>query len=525
MNLLVTRCVEFEDLDNNKELGLLNEFSPRNIQEYDKIRKFRQFCRVVDGSPWSAYYGSSGWKAKRRAALIFVLWSFCLAVYRAHHDQILAPLRNITASLDWALDRIQVLNGLAFKFSNAHETKDTVFKVEGETFKLSTLQSCVDWLKDTARLIKKRDGYLIPAQNDGEFEDYERSNFRYGLLYLDLKLFDTFYKHVESLVGDIIDSVVMPKIKPDIEFRIPREIKPNKRQTAIKRMKQEAARERRLEARIDKAETDEEIIEIIERAKSRKTKAKPPKPRYKWVICTDTPKYKRSLWKKNIPYLKKYAQNLSDLKLSMGQYEELSDFQKGNVQKEWLSRRRCGFFNLGEYKRELLFTQFLLVSTVSPTVPHAVYHLEGRDWLMGRIYGNKGIDDIKREYVALLKIDGEFAVSIDIKSSYVQTYVLAKTKEDPRQDFYEYKGLNKLEMNRKDMKLYTLIRLNAESEGSAIKAYNRSRRRGARTLSKKVLEDLTAIMEAERSQRSWKRSDRTLVSCTASRRCSRKSNE
>ena|GEM_PF-3068909 len=498
VNLLVTRCVEFDDLDNNKGLGLLNEFAPRNIEEYEKIGKFRQFCRAVDASPWSDYYGSSGWKAKRRAALIFVLWSFCLAVHRAHHDRILAPLRNVTINDDWALDRIQVLNGLAFKFSNAHETKDTVFKVKGEAFKLSTLQSCIGWLTDTAKLIKERDGYLILAQNDDEFEDYERSSFRHRLLYLDLKLFDPFYKQVESLVGDVIDSVVMPKIKPDIEFRVPREIKPNKKQVAIQKMKQESARQRRLDEKVDNAKTDEEIEEIYRRAKTRKRKAKPRKPKYKWVVSEDTPKYKRSLWKKNISYLKKYTQNLSDIELSMGRYEELSDFQKGNVRKEWLSRRRYGFFDLHEYNRELLFTHFLLANTVSPTVPHAVYHLEGGNWLMGRIYGNKDIDGIKREFAPLLKIDGEFAVSIDIKSSYVQTYVLAKTKEDPRQDFYEYRGLSNVEMTRKDMKLYTLIRLNAESETSAIKAYNRGRRRGAKTLSKARLGELTAIMEAER---------------------------
>lgn len=74
----------------------------------------------------------------------------------------------------------------------------------------------------------------------------------------------------------------------------------------------------------------------------------------------------------------------------------------------------------------------------------------------------------------------------------------AKTKEDPKQDFYVYEGLPESEMNRDDMKLYTLIRLNAESELSAIKAYNQSRRKGAQTLSKERLRTITAIMEKER---------------------------
>ena len=74
----------------------------------------------------------------------------------------------------------------------------------------------------------------------------------------------------------------------------------------------------------------------------------------------------------------------------------------------------------------------------------------------------------------------------------------AKTKEDPKQDFYVYEGLTESEMNRDDMKLYTLIRLNAESELSTIKAYNQSRRRGAQTLSKERLKRITAIMEKER---------------------------
>ena len=470
MNLLVTRGADFFDLDGFTEFGLLNEFMPRNIEAYAKNRKFCRFSQAVDECCLSAYYRKKGGRKTQRAALILVLWSFCLAFHRARNDKILAPLRNRTTFDNWTLDRVQVLNGMAFNFSTAHKTTDIVFKVEDTTFSRWSVQSCIEWLIDTAHLVKRRKGRRIRTDNQG-FKDYEDSDFNRGLVYLDLKLFnDLFYKHVEQLVGDIIGSVTAPKIKPDIEFRHQIEVK----------------------------ESPQKIDEIIQKAKTKGTKIKLPKPRFKWVVCEDTPKYKRSLWKKNISYLKRYAQNLGDLTLSMGQYADLSEYQKGNVRNEWKNRKGQKVFDSHVYNSELLRSWFLISSTVSPTVPHAVYHKEGDSWLMGRIYGNKGIDGIKRECTPLLKINGEFAVSIDIKSSYVQTYVLAKTKEDPKQDFYVYEELPESEMNRDDMKLYTLIRLNAESELSTIKAYNQSRRRGAQTLSKEKLRKITAIMEKER---------------------------
>ena len=501
MNLLVTRLFEFPKplLDCDK-LVVMNEFKPRNIEEYAKNRKFRLFLEAVDASPWSVYYKTKrGIRKKQRAALAFVLWSICLAVYRGKHGKILAPLRNLNDSNRSFWDYFQILRGVAFIFSSSHKTKGVTFKVENVTFKTPALQSCIKWLVETTALVKWEKGYnMIDKEENGG--RYEKINYKHGFVYFNLSLFqEKFYDQVEALVGELIDSVSTPPIKPNIEFRHRVEVKPSKKTLNARERKLKADRERRLEEKIDNAASDEEIEEIIRKADSRKRKPRPPKPKYQWVECEDVPKYKRSLWKKNYPYLKMYTQNLDKITLSMGRYENLSDSQKDNVKKEWLDQKNeKQEFNKREYNRELLFLYFLLSETVSPTVPHAVYHLEGRNWLMGRIYGNKGIDGIKREFTPLIKINGEFATSIDIKSSYVQTYVLAKTKENPRQDFYEYEKLKDVHMNRKDMKLFTLIRLNAETEGSAIKAYNTNRRRGANTLNKKKLGELSDLIKKQR---------------------------
>ena len=74
-------------------------------------------------------------------------------------------------------------------------------------------------------------------------------------------------------------------------------------------------------------------------------------------------------------------------------------------------------------------------------IPYRVYHLDD-DLKWGRVYGNH-IDCLPNMFKPLLKINGDNAIPIDIKSSVIQFYTLNHHKEiENRQDFYKYDGLD-----------------------------------------------------------------------------------
>jgi hypothetical protein len=76
-------------------------------------------------------------------------------------------------------------------------------------------------------------------------------------------------------------------------------------------------------------------------------------------------------------------------------------------------------------------------------------------------------------YKPLLKIDNDYSLSIDIKSSLIQFYILTECNDvDNRQDFYRYNDLEALSLKRDDVKLISQCFLYNENELSAWRAYN-----------------------------------------------------
>ena len=90
----------------------------------------------------------------------------------------------------------------------------------------------------------------------------------------------------------------------------------------------------------------------------------------------------------------------------------------------------------------------------------------------GRVYGNK-IDNLPKMYKdSILKINDEYTVSVDVKSSILQFYILTQHQDiDNIQDFYSYNSLQNV-IDREHIKLYNQCLNYNSSIINAFRAYN-----------------------------------------------------
>ena len=205
---------------------------------------------------------------------------------------------------------------------------------------------------------------------------------------------------------------------------------------------------------------------------------------------------------------KKYLQRLYDMyssmKVSLNTYKNASrDIQERiddlvNEQRYKKERSNPDYVYQLDYNSEVKkWNKYLL----SPKKPKRIYHYDNDSFLSwGRIYGNF-IDNIPNIYKPLLLINDEESVSIDIKSTILQLYVLNYHKDVPnKQDFYEYEGLKGI-LNREDVKLLSQCLNYNESLGKALVSYNHSclaNYEGSKMLKKNLFEDVICIMKDER---------------------------
>ena len=109
----------------------------------------------------------------------------------------------------------------------------------------------------------------------------------------------------------------------------------------------------------------------------------------------------------------------------------------------------------------------------SPKKPKRIYHFDNDSLSWGRVYGNF-IDNVPNLYKPLLLINGEQTISIDIKSTLLQLYVLNYHKDVPnKQDFYEYEGLKGI-IDRDHIKLLSQCLNYNETLSKALVSYNNS---------------------------------------------------
>lgn len=180
------------------------------------------------------------------------------------------------------------------------------------------------------------------------------------------------------------------------------------------------------------------------------------------------------LFKDDIQYINNLRNMYSKMNVTLDMYNA-NDIQK-DILDDYLNQKRYNF----EMKDESNVFHFDVESEIrlwnkrlSKTYnPYRLYHDDGK-FCWGRVYGNGGIDNLSKMYKdSILKINDEYTVSVDVKSSILQFYILTQHQDiDNIQDFYSYNSLQKI-IDREHMKLFIQCLNYNSSILDAFRAYN-----------------------------------------------------
>ena len=441
---------------------VLNQISQSNISAYENSEYFSEFVNYLERSKWVAFC-KEGQRNLRRAALTLVLWSFCLAIHRdmKSKDPAIPRLSRDRFSSEY----MARVHDLVFTFSMGNHPsyeEDIDFCVQGVQFKRGIIKTCLKWLQAEGALYWTM-GYNVRTSEDPLFQ--------IGYWAMNLSVLMPFYENVSSVIDRIVESVNVPRTnkflsKPKVSLR-----------------------------ELSVTETNDKNGE--------------KKVRQNWVEIDreETKNFQDLQPVKTIePYLKRYAENLKNINVSLGCYEDLSPDVRQSVREEWQAKaeefkrkqreknrsgktsgkgsqeERCkrmyeeslythGYFTSEKYNQGLRNLEQKFKRS-SFRAPHAVFHHVGKLWLVGRIYNNLGVDGVKREFTPCLRINGEYVSQIDIVSSNIQFYVIKKGVTDPHQDFYVYPILGDYGFSRDRVKSLIVSLLNTD-EISAIRSYNK----------------------------------------------------
>lgn len=179
------------------------------------------------------------------------------------------------------------------------------------------------------------------------------------------------------------------------------------------------------------------------------------------------------LLKEDIEYINKLRSMYSEMNVSL-------DLQNSNnvqnqIFEDYLNQKRYEYENKDEsnvFQYDVYTEIELLNKRLSkPVYPYRLYHDDG-NFCWGRVYGN-GIDSLPKMYKdSILKINGDYTVSIDVKSSILQFYILTYHEDiDNKQDFYSYDSLQNV-IDREHRKLYSQCLNYNSSIINAFRAYN-----------------------------------------------------
>ena len=173
-----------------------------------------------------------------------------------------------------------------------------------------------------------------------------------------------------------------------------------------------------------------------------------------------------------------YINNLRDMYKKMNvtlDIDNANDIQK-DILYDYVNQKRYNF----EMKDESNVYQYDVESEIKlwnkrlskSYNPYRLYHDDGK-FCWGRVYGNCGIDNLPKMYKdSILKIDDEYCVSVDIKSSIIQNFILHYHSEiDNRKDFYYYKSLEQV-LARENVKMMSQCLNYNSSLLDAFRAYN-----------------------------------------------------
>ncbi len=179
------------------------------------------------------------------------------------------------------------------------------------------------------------------------------------------------------------------------------------------------------------------------------------------------------LFKDDVEYINNLRNMYSKMNVTLDIYNA-NDIQK-DILYDYVNQKRYNF----EMKDESNVFHFDVESEIKlwnkrlskPYNPYRLYHDDGK-FCWGRVYGN-GIDSVPKMYKdSILKINGNYTVSIDVKSSILQFYILTYHEEiDNKQDMYRYITIQDI-LDRENIKIMSQCLNYNKDLLNAFRAYN-----------------------------------------------------
>jgi hypothetical protein len=288
-------------------------------------------------------------------------------------------------------------------------------------FGLETLQTVVKLLSKQ-KILPAREGFCFKKDNGD-------NSFRYCLLIFNYPTLEGFYTKNKSLIDRLLYNIELtrPQFRRDIESLI--SIRVNKKEVDVRKYRK----------RKDVTESIDYLLKLIEMYESLSVSLQDPKSVDAETLnsCISEIEFKKSQKSDTTPF------NIEDFS------SEVREWNKCLLQNNKFPRR--------------------------------VFHIEGKEWVWGRIHRNLGVNSLPREFQKLVLIDGKPTSQIDMVSAVPQlffTVYVDSTKYKKPKDFYSFKSIEGLpifqskEDTREKVKMIFQCCINNPSEDKAYKAFH-----------------------------------------------------
>ena len=503
MTIFNLKCIEYED--KNKWI-VVNTFNPTLLRSTQKTSKdLEAFKKACNSELYELIKGERATE-QRRAALAFVILHLMdlIKQYRKTVPKIVLKKNETTQKYEITHKQENTLKGIPsfwyspdvcindrgkfkkydyeemydaypiftktglsilFSFHRGGDKKDNRinknYYYRRTKFTRETLQDVVRSL-GKARILPSREGFKFINLK----EDDNEISFRPAILFFQYPKLDKFYTKHRRLIERLLTNVEKSKVQAGIILKKEVETKDGKK------ILQEIEDLRPYRERKDYKETKEYLNDLVKMYEGIKVSLLDPK-----------------------------EADEETLKACIEEIE-LKNRQK-NVSKP---------FDIEEFSLKVKMMNRVL--SQSENYPHRVFHLVGDDWLWGRIYGNKGINEIPREMQKLVLINGKRTFQADLTSALPQLfwilYVHSYQDEKP-EDFYTFKSLEEIpyfqikndkgeivfdkEGTREKVKLIFQLALNCENDLAAFRAFGH--KYSYKAINLEIFREILALMKHE----------------------------
>ena len=511
MTIFNLKCIEYED--KNKWI-VVNTFNPTLLRSTQKTSKdLEAFKKACNSELYELIKGERATE-QRRAALAFVILHLMdlIKQYRKTVPKIVLKKNETTQKYEITHKQENTLKGIPsfwyspdvcindrgkFKKYDYEETYDAypIFPKTGlgilfsfhkggdcvedrinknyyyrrTKFTRETLQEVIRSL-GKARILPSREGFRFINPKD---EDKEITSSRPSILFFQYPKLDKFYTKHRRLIERLLTNVEKSKTRTGIILKKEVETKDGKK------ILQEIEDIRPYRERNDYKETKEYLNDLVKMYEGIKVSLLDPKEADEETLKACIKEIEQKKRQKNIskPF-------------------DIEEFE--------------------EFSRKVKMMNRVLAQ--SENYPHRVFHLVDDKFLWGRIYGNKGINEIPREMQALVLINDEETVQIDLTSALPQIYWDLYASYDYHycigekpQDFYTFKSLEDVsyfqfindkgetvfdkEGTREKVKLIFQLALNCENDLAAFRAFGH--KYSYRGINLEMFREILALMKKE----------------------------